>query len=226
MTTETALTLPKGGGALVKAEYNDDQFKAMTTSADFFPRLQVMGGNSDAVKEELVPMGTYAVIKSKEDLQDVGKQVDALVCSWRLKAMEIGDDEVTSIFDPKNPEFTRIRDLSGVQDSGCLCGPEFLLYLPCIKDFVTFYMASKSAQRLAPKLRSYINEKDNIAGASTLGIDLASNKKYKWHVSTVANCSTPFDLPNPEDFSKALEKFQNPPVDEKEAVKETEERAR
>jgi len=222
---ENAIQIPEKFD-LVNAEYTDDLFKAAVVTADYFPRLQLMGSNSDAVKEGLLPMGVYALIKSKDDMKELGAQIDVLICSWRLKAMQIKNDEVISIFDSKNPEFTRIKNEATVPDSGCLCGVEFLVFVPTAKEFATFYMASKSALRLAPKVRSYINEQKRKPGAATLNIELASNKKYKWHVSVIQDCTTPFDLPEQDIFLKAVTKFNNPPIDDREVVTNTTERAR
>ena len=135
--------------------------------------------------------------------------------------MQITDDnEITNVYDPKDAEFTRIRETSSDSNSGCMCGLDFLLWLPTENQFATFYMYSKSARRVAPNLRLKMNEETNTPGPATLGVKLVSNKKYSWHVSVIQDCTTPFDFPDAETFIKAITKFQNPPKNEVETVEE------
>jgi hypothetical protein len=201
-------------------KYSEDQISSVVSSSDYFKRLQLMGANSDAVKEGKIGMGHYALVTDKENMKDLGNQVDVLVCSMRLKAMQITDDnQVINTFDANDPEFTRIKDIANVDaNAGCLCGCEFLLWLPSDECFVTLFMASKSARREAPNVRAMIDEKEGKPGPATLTVKLAKNTKYSWHVTKVQKCTTEFNLPDSESFVDAVTKFQNPPKNEVETV--------
>jgi hypothetical protein len=170
------------------------------------------GSNSDACKMGLVPMGTYGLVTGK-NITQLGNEVDVLVISWRPTAIDMrGEETVTSSHDPNDPAFKDIANRADNEsDSGCAYGVEFLIYVPAAKKFATYLMGSKSARREAPAL------KGKMSSAATLKVDLASNKRYKWHVPVVTACSTPFDIPALEELKEKAETFNNPP---KEAVKE------
>jgi len=195
-------------------KYTDEDVAGMSTGGDYLPRLQLIGSNSGLAKEDKIAMGRFALITDNDNFKDLDKQVDVLVCSWRFKAMEIGEDSVISVFDPTDPEFKRIRALSDVSDSGCMCGFDFLLWLPTEHCFAILYMASKSAKREVPKLRTKINEEENKPGPATLTISLVKTKKYSWHVIKVQDCTVVFDLPEIEAVVTNVQKFQNPPKNE------------
>ena len=210
-TTELAKILPENV-TLVKEDIADI-FDEYASSGNYLPRIQLMTGNSGLVQSGGMNVGEYAFITSKDDFISLGKEVDVLVCSWRLKAMSLDNDSVVSSYDPADPNFQKIRALSDVKDSGCMCGVEFLLWVPEVNEFATYYMASKSSRSEAKKLRSFIDEKNNVPGPATLKSRLAGNKKYKWHTPVITSCSTPFTNPDPNKFLKTIEKFLNPPKD-------------
>jgi hypothetical protein len=199
--------------------YDEKIFDTIVSTTDYLKRLQLAGANSDLAKEGKVGMGHFALIRDSKNVKDLGSELDALVCAWRYKAMEIKNDTVLNVYDPLSPDFTRIKDLSDVKDSGCMVGLDFLLYLPKEDEFVTLYLSSKSARREAPALRAKIDEVNKKPGPVTLKVALASNKKYKWHVITVNDCVTTFDLPDEDEFAKVVNKFQNPPAPQSEPIK-------
>jgi len=220
---ETDLTVPQSG-VLAKGS-KDELFQSIAKSGDFLPRLQLMGSNSDMCKVGKIPIGSYAFLRSKEDFEALGEEVDVLVVAWRPKAMDIGE-EVISIFDQTHPEFLRIQAQSNVPQSTCMCGPEFLLWIPDLKEFATFYMASKTARRQAPALRAKIDEESNKPGPATLGVEFIKTKKYSWHGPIVGACSVEFDMPEPEKFVDTCEKFANPPQSEAEVADDSTNRER
>lgn len=188
------------GGALAK----EDQFDETMKSSSFLPRLQLFGGTSDAVKEEKVRQGVFGVVESKDNINDLGKEVNCLPLAWRFKAMMIADGEVISSYDSTSPQFEKIKLDSDTQDSGCMWGAEFLLWLPDI-GFVTYFLSSKSSRREAKPLRGLIGQ------AATLKVELVATKKFKWHAPKVTACSAPFStLPDMDKMKKELERFHNP----------------
>jgi len=202
------LAIPENTQLVKKSD--QDVFDDFVSSGDYLPRIQLMTGNSGLVQQGHASVGEYAFITGKDDYECLGKEIDVLVCSWRLKAMEISDDAIISVYDVSDPNFMKIKALAGVKDSGCMCGIEFLLWIAPIQKFATFYMASKSAARVAKQVRSYIDEENNQPGPATLKAVLIETKKYKWHAPVVTSCSTPFNNPDQETFLKNLDKFQNP----------------
>ena len=193
-------------------KYDMDVFRAATKSGDFLPRLQLMTAASDKCKDGKFQINHYAMIRD-QNFKDVGEAVDILVIAWRPKALEIGD-EVISCFDPKNTEFVRIQEKSAEANSGCMYGPEFLVWVPAEKDFATFFCGSKSSRREAPSILAYLQK------PATLKSRFVETKKFKWWTPAVFGCSTPFDTPNLDKLKAVVEKFNNPPATEVEVVEQ------
>jgi hypothetical protein len=191
------------GGEL--ATVGDDDFDDVILSSSFLARIQLFGANSDAVKEEKIGQGRFGLVRSKDDVEDLGKNLDCLPLAWRLKAMQIVDGEVFSNFDHQSDEFKRIQAESEEQDSGCMYGVEFLLWLPELGVYVTYFLSSKSSRREAKPLRGLIGK------GATIEAKLVKTKRYSWHAPKVVACSTPFsELPDPNKMKEELAKFNNP----------------
>jgi hypothetical protein len=188
-------------GGLVK--HDDNVFKEVASSGDFFPRVQLMTSSSDKCKTGEFPINHYALIRDQAH-EDLGTAVDVLVVAWRPKALDT-NDPVISVYDPADPQFARIKEKSGEKDSGCMFGPEFLLYIPSKKEFATFFMGSKSSRRESP------NVKARLQKAATLKANRIETPAYTWYAPMVQPCSTPFDLPEHDDLMEVVTKFNNPP---------------
>jgi len=193
-----------GGTSVVK--HDDEIFALATKTGDWLPRLQLMTSNSDKCKDGSFPVNHYALIDGS-NYTDVGETVDVLVITWRPKAIEMGD-EIITVYDPKHPEFERIQLKSDEQDSGCMFGIEFLVWMATKKQFATFFMGSKSSRREAPNVKALLRK------AATLKSHMIEGKKYKWQSPCVTPCSTPFETPSIEDLKAEVEKFNNPPQTE------------
>lgn len=193
---------------------SDDDFNHLSTSAGFLPRLMLMSSSSNLVKEGKINQGCYGLVRSKDQVDDLTKEVPCLPLAWRSKAMKISGDEVISIYDRQNKLFQEFADLSEVQDSGCMYGPEFLLWVPSAKCFATFYCSSTTSRREAPQLR------DKIGKPALLKIQLIKGKKYSWFGPVITACSVSFAMPSVNEITEQVTKFNNPPVSEKEAAPE------
>lgn len=199
---ENELTLPEMGGEIAVPEFKQEDFALVSKAGDFLPRLQLYGGNSDACKEGFIPIGRLGIPRSEKVIDDLGTTVDVLVVHGRPKAMRIADDgTIITKFDPKDSEFQKIADDSNLPDSGCMFGPEFLLYVPKICEFVTFFMSSKTARKASGPVFQRMRK------AATLGVELIKSKKYTWHGPTCVPCSAPLDVPSTEAMQKAITKF-------------------
>jgi hypothetical protein len=204
----------------------DEQFNALAKSNDFLPRFALYGSNSNACKKGQIGIGHYGYTEGSDNIIDCGAEVRCYVLSLRLKAMRISGDKVEAYFNPDHPEFKKIKAESGIKDTGALCGPEFLLWLPEKKVFVTFFMANKTMRREAPTVRTYMPTPDSpTAKALTLKVQLIEKGTYLWHGPVVAGCSIPLALPDQETLLTELEKFNNPPEPKDEAASEAEKKA-
>ena len=196
--------------------FNDDDFDSVSKASEFLPRIQLIGTNSSLSQENQVAAGNYALIRATDDFVDLGPNVDVVVMAWRPKALCVGDGEVTAVYDRNDPEFTRITEASEVQDSGCMFGPEFLIYIPELDVFATYYMQSKTARRAARQVKTRMHK------GATLKSHLIKAKKYRWYGPQVIPCTTIPDLP--QDFettaNSVIVDFQNPKVSDVETVVE------
>lgn len=201
------------------SKYADNAaFNELSAAGGFLPRVMLMTANSMLVQEGKINQGHYGLVKSKDSCEDLTKEVTCLALAWRPKAMEIVEGEITTIYDHKSAEFDRIAKASVTPDSGCMYGPEFLLWLPSAKCFATYYASSKTARREAPNLFNLIGK------PALLKSHLIKGKKFNWFGPVVTSCSVPFSYPSDEDIVENVKRFNNVP--DTEVVPETDDRPR
>lgn len=201
-------------------------FSSLVSGGDYLPRLQLFGSKSDACAEGKIGIGHYGLVKD-DVITDLTKEVDIIIIGWRPKAVDSGDDFVVDYYpeiDEKgnvtNPIFKRIMDLSATRDSGCMYGPEFLVWIPSADSFATYHLNSKTGRREARNMEPLLKK------AATLKSRLIEQSKYKWHGPVVIPCSSALDTPSEEDLREEWAKFQNAPRNEMEVAEDDEERAR
>lgn len=200
-------------------KYADDDFDVVGSST-YTPRLQLMTANSGKCKSGEFPINHYALIQDQK-FNDLGEAVDIAVIAWRPKAIDMSDtDTIMTVHDVKDPEFKRIQEQSAVKESGCMFGAEYLVYIPEVAAFATFFMGSKSARRESPALKALLYK------AATLKSHLIETKKYAWQTPLIVACSSPMETPPEAQLRTEVERFNNPPVDERERVEDEGERAR
>jgi hypothetical protein len=192
----------------------DDNFALVAASSSFLPRLQLYGSNSEVVKEGKFPMGHYGLVRSKDLIEDLTGEVSVLVLGWRPKAMQIETEDITTLYNPESSNFKEICTKSEEPNSGCMYGPEYLVYIPKVKAFATFFMSSKTARREAPAVKALMGK------MATLKAHLIKGKKFSWHGPQVLSCAMSPDECDDENFiaevKDQVEKFRNPPETEKE----------
>lgn len=188
------------GGPLAR----DEDFAGMATAGDYLPRLQLFGSKSDAVAEGKIPAAHYGLVKDDEII-DLGDEIDMIIVTWRTKAVSIGGDTPIIVFDSESDTFTQIKTQSAVRDSGCMYGPEFLVWIPNAEAFALYHMNSKTARREARKMRPL------IGCAATLKCHLIVTPRYKWHGPVVLPCSAVLEMPDEAKLRAEYTKFQNPP---------------
>lgn len=195
--------VPAGVGGEI-ATMSPEDFALVSTAGDFLPRLQLYGGNSTAAKEGKIGIGCYGIVRSKDVIEDLGKSVDVVIVDGRAKALRVEkDNSIITKFDPNDVEFKKIMAESNVKDSGCMYGPEFLLYVPSAEAFVTFFMSSKTARRAAKNVYARMRK------GATLSAELIKTAKYSWHGPVCNPSSAPFEnMPSADDFTEASNKFR------------------
>lgn len=201
-----------GSEALIKTQQGEmatkEAMDMVTGGGDYLPRLQVMALQNNLVATNKISAGNLALLTSADAFDDMTNSVDVLVLAWKPKALKIDGDDIVESNDVKSDIFLDIKAQSSVQDSGCMYGPEVLIYIPSAEKYATFFMSSKSARRVAPKILALIGK------AATIGSVLAEKKPYKWYAPTIEECTTPFEIPDQEEITKKIDTFLNPEPEE------------
>lgn len=189
----------------VEADASEGALVEVASSTGFLPRLQLCGGSSDVVKEGKIGIGRYALIRGKDQLEDLGDKVDVLVCAGRTKALDVSGEKPLVSYDHKSDLFQAIIEGSKGVNTRKMYGPEYLVWIPSIQVMATFYLSSPTARNENPSILTRLRK------AATLGAQLLKNPKgNKWHGPTIVPCSTPFDIPDMEMVNAEISKFKNP----------------
>ncbi len=190
-----------------------DIFDALSNMGNnFTPRLQLFTSSSDVVKEGEVPMNHWAIVDG-DNYTDLGTEVSVAILAVRAKALDTGND-VQCSYTPETELFKDIVERAGVKNSGCMFGPEFLIYVPDTDNFVTLFMGSPTARREAKKMKPLLRK------PAILKSKLNDNGKFKWQGPLVLPSENTVDLPDQERVTAELDKFNNPPADTTEVAEE------
>lgn len=185
--------------------YDDDAIDVASSSGDYLPRIQLMSGSTTLVKEGKFATNHFAIIKGKQ-YTDLGESVDLMIVTYRPRAMQIGDEIIVS-HDVESEEFKRIKSQSTEQDSGCMFGVEFLVWVPTESAFATLFCNSATFRKEIPVLRAHAGCK-----MVTLKPHRSQKGKHIWFTPIATTCSTPpTTLPQTDELREEVQKFNNPP---------------
>ncbi len=202
-------------------------FDSIVSGGDYLPALRLFGSKSDACAEGKIGIGHYGLVRD-DVITDLGPEIDVVIISWRPKAVRTGDDFLID-YHPEiingqitNLIFKQIVDSAGKKDSGCMYGPEYLVWIPSANTFALLHMNSKTNRREARNMKPLHGK------AATLKCRLIEQGKYKWHGIVTIGCSAALEMPPEDEVREQWAKFQNPPRNEVEVADEGEgeERAR
>jgi len=185
-------------------KYSDEVFDDEVKSSGFMPRVQFVTANTDKGKSGEFPLNHFAIVQG-DDYTDLGDQIDVLILTWRLKAIDFSGDQVINSYDKDDDTYKQIKERSTVRDSRCMYGPEFLIWLPKYTTFATFFCGSKSAHFEAKLFKVRIG-----LGATFFPRKIKS-AKHTWYIASVKPCNSPFDRPDLEKAKAVADKFNNPP---------------
>ncbi len=179
-----------------------DNALVVANNQDYFPRIKLCQGNAKEVLKEFVAKGgNYALVKGKDDIEDLGNSIDLVLCSGRPKAMRTGDQIIT-IFEEDAEEFKKIMASSKTKDSGCFYGPEYLVYIPAAQTFATLFLNNPTMRREAGAVHSRLKQ------AATLSSHLIENEDYSWFGPKCGDCSSPLELPDLDEIRATVDKFE------------------
>ena len=179
---------------------NVENVLAVSKNKSYLPRLKLCGSQAGECQRGLVGIGHYALIKSKEEVEDVGDSVDVIVVAGRAKAVQLSDPPIQA-FDPSSDLFKDIQEESTKKDSDAMFGPEFLVFIPAHQVYATFFLCNPTGRRFAPDMQARLNE------GATLGSRLIETAKYKWHGPKIKDCGAPLEVPDLENLTEVATKF-------------------
>jgi hypothetical protein len=193
------------------SKHSDADFDQDQTQSKFLPRVQLMTGRSAKCERGEFPINHYALVVTGGKFLDLGETFDCLVLAWRYKALEIAE-EIITVYDRKDPEFTRIKDAADAKEDNFMWGYEFLLWLGQEKRFATYFAGSISARNESKNIKSQMN------GAATFRSEFIEGKKHSWQNIQVVVCSTPMNMPGANAVAEQRDRFLNPAVEKKDKV--------
>ena len=197
-----------------------DNALTVANNQDYLPRIKLCQGNGKEVLKEFVARGgNYALIKSKDDIEDLGDSIDLLICSGRPKAMRTGDQIIT-MFEEESDEFKKIMSESKVKNSGCFYGPEYLVYIPAAQTFATLFMNNPTMRREAGAVHSRLRQ------AATITSHLIENEDFAWFGPKCGDCSSPLNIPDLDEIETAVKKFEDEKSSQIETVESDSSRVR
>ena len=195
-----------------QAQITHGDFNAVSGSRiSFLPYLQLFGGSSDAVKEGKIPIAHYGTTVGKEKtLKDLGTVISVIPLAWRPKAMNTKTKPVLAFHNPSSNEFLNIRKMADADTkSGCIYGPEFLLWHPTER-FITFLMGSKTARNEAPAIQPFLPSVDGKLSVITLSAVLINGDEHKWHGPKAALSAQTMEAPPADELGQMMHDFLHP----------------
>jgi hypothetical protein len=183
----------------------DDLYGLLASGGSFLPRLQLFISSSEAVKNEKIAQNHYGLVTGKDQIEDLGREVDVFIYSWRPRAIDTSDrSNIRASSEVESDLFKDIQEKADEKNSGCLFGPEFLLWVPIKEVFATMLFGSKSARNEARNVQRYIKN------PATFKSKLIKTNEYMWQAPLVTACSTPFSIPSVEKATEVMEEFLTP----------------
>lgn len=183
------------------ATYSDDKLKEIGKSGDWFPRLQLCGGNTKIVKKQKIGIRRYALVTKDDDFVDLGPQVDIVIFNWRPKALDMSGENPISVYDETSALFKEIQSRSVQSNSMCSYGPEFLVWVPAAKAFGTFLLGSKTSRGESKSVAGYRGK------ACTLTWRECEQGSYIWECPVANPCTTPLEMPTKALMDAKIAKF-------------------
>lgn len=190
------------GGSLQKA--TEEDFTDLASGA-FLPRLQLMTANADKCKAAEFPINHYALVRDQK-YDDLGPNVDVLVCSWRPMALTWGEDTF-AVYDHKSDAFLEIQEKANDKVDGNMWGYQVLTWVPAANSFATFFAGSPTARRMFGDIKALMDKPATMGSHKITGKGKNPNV---WFGPTCDECSTEFVMPDKGSYTRQMEKFNTP----------------
>lgn len=227
--TDTQLTTMSAADVIAQLNQQDEgkfagdkALAVVTKVGDYLPYIQVMGSQSELVKEGKAQMG-HLVLRKGKSVVDLGTSAVTLLLAWRSKAMQYQPTMLT-VYDSDSPMFKELAAKAEIQNSGCQNGPEFLVWLPDHKELATFYFGNKSGRMEGPNIIAAMRSGNRKARFNCELVRSKTNTKQSWHVAKRYEYELEINsMPDMESMNEWIEKFKNPKEDKREPAEKASE---
>lgn len=179
---------------------------AEVSGTRFLPRLQLFIAKSGLVTEGKIQMNHFALVMMKDQITDLGLEVNILPINWRPRALDTSDRQnIRSSFKPASELFQEIKGKSSQTNSGCQYGPEYLVWVFAAEQFATFFLGGITTRIEASVFHQLLTK------PTTLKSRLIKTEKYTWQSPFGVPCTgNDFKFPSPDRIIEVQQSFLNP----------------
>lgn len=197
MSTDLSV-LTKDNQIVSTSKYGSESvFTDMAKAGDWLPRVQLNSFSTKAVQRGLLKAGTFTLHISKDNVQTLGEEFHCIPLSWRPKAVDT--NSLQSFYNPASVAFKKVEEeAKKSRDSGCIFGPEFLLFIPQLNRFAQMMFSNVTMRNRAPLLLGLMGR------SVTISAEVIENKKQQiWHGPVINECTMPLTCTmSQEEFLK------------------------
>jgi len=184
---------------------------SLTTNKSILPYITLCGGSSNHSEAKGGPIrtGNFAVVYSKDNLEDIGKSFDFIPIVARPKAFAYKEGLIS--FTKDSPLFAQIQ---GMSPKVTMIGPEFLVWLPAQGIFSAYHFnvaGSKTAERASGELAVFMSKfrKGECQGVTVTSNIMENKKGEKWHGPVFSACSAALTMPDPAELQEVAKAFMS-----------------
>lgn len=181
------------------------------SSSNFLGYIKLITKNSNLVNDGF-PVNHWGFFaRSGDKPLDLGPKVDVLPLTWRPMALDT--DLGAAFFDEDHPEYQRIREDADSKVQNRMYGPQYLLWLPTLSKFATYFMGTPTARNESGSVTSNLRKAITLASRTIKSKPRPGKPQYVWQGPQVFSCNTPFEsMPTLEEIKREKKRFDNPPA--------------
>lgn len=184
---------------------DDKDFASLAKNLGFLPSFKLFNAQAKACQQRKITAGNFGLVKSKDDIVDLGPQTDVIPITHRLKAVEKAGDQYLSYYQRSSEGFERAKAKADAdKNSGCMAGVEFLLWIPDHMTFALFYAFNTSNLAVADAIKALYLK------ATTFKSKFVETKKFSWFAPEVLICSTELITPEQDLLNSTVKAFRSP----------------